>query len=88
MVEPRVPEPPRVFIDASALIAGVASYTGASRALLMLAELGLIRFVTLDKTDFLESPQVAEPSGLRICTPGQLLREIRRLLAGLTGGEA
>jgi len=158
MVEARVPEPPRVFLDASALIAGVASYTGASRALLTLAELGLItlvtcpyvqeevrrnlelklheavsyfdrleesvpweiiddptqdevdlwleviiakdapvlaaaataapdRFVTLDKIDFLESPQVAQRSGLRICTPGQLLREIRRLLAGLTDGE-
>lgn len=159
MVEDRVPEPPRVFPDASALIAGAASYTGASRALLTLAELGFItlvtcpyiqeevrrnlelklpeavpyfdrlkdsipwgmiddptqdevdlwlevirakdapvlaaavtaapdRFVTLDKTDFLESLQVAERSRLRICTPGQLLREIRNLLAGLTGGEA
>lgn len=159
MVEAPVPEPPRIFPDASALIAGAASYTGASRALLTLAELGLItlitcpyvqdetrrnlalklpdalpyfdnlqdsipwetvgdptpdevkpwlevikakdapvlaaavnaapdRFVTLDKTDFLEVPEVAERSELNVCSPGQLIREIRQLLAaGLSGEE-
>ncbi len=45
------------------------------------------RFVTLDKAHFLESSQVAERSRLIICTPGELIREIRRLLSGLTGGE-
>ncbi|MFQ5857545.1 MAG: hypothetical protein ACE5LU_18210 [Anaerolineae bacterium] len=46
------------------------------------------RFVTLDKTDFLESPEIAERSKLNICTPGELVREIRRLLGGLSGREA
>ncbi len=159
MVEVRAPEPPRIFPDASVLIAGAASYTGASRALLTLAELGLItlvtcpyiqdetrrnlalklpdalpyfdnlqdsipwetvedptsdevkpwlhvikakdapvlaaavnagpdRFVTLDRTDFLEVPEVAERSKLSICSPGQLIREIRQLLAaGLSSEE-
>lgn len=152
MAEVPVPEPPRVFADASVLIAGAASYTGASRALLTLAELGLItlitcpyvqeetrrnlalklpdalpyfdnlhdsipweqvddppqeavetwmqiirekdapvlaaavsaapnRFVTLDKADFLDAPAVAERSGINICTPGELMREIRHILA-------
>jgi predicted nucleic acid-binding protein len=39
------------------------------------------RLVTLDTKDFIEPPQVAARSGLRICTPGDLLREIRGILA-------
>lgn len=35
----------RVFVDANILIAGAASRTGASRAILMLAEIGLIQLV-------------------------------------------
>jgi len=38
-------EPPRLFFDASVIIAGAASIQGASRALLVLAEVGLIRAV-------------------------------------------
>lgn len=39
------------------------------------------RLVTLDTKDFIEPPQVTAQSGLRICTPGDLLREIRGILA-------
>ncbi len=39
------PEPPHLFFDASVIIAGAASVHGASRALLVLAEVGLIRAV-------------------------------------------
>jgi len=146
------PSAPRVFLDASVIIAGVGSRVGASHAILALAELGLLRpvvcpyvldeaarnierktpeavsryqdvqnniawelladptpqqvqlwlevivakdapvlasaviaqphwLVTLDTKDFIESPEVAARSGLRIGTPGDLLREIRRILA-------
>ncbi len=144
-------ETPRIFLDSSVLIAGVASFTGASRAILVLAELGLLklvvcpyilketdrnlakklpealpyyrrlcnsldwevvsdplpgdvrrwagiieakdapilaaaveakpaRLVTLDTKDF--TPETAEQAELAICTPGDLLREIRALLEG------
>jgi len=154
------PEPPRIFLDANVLIAGSASYTGASRAILTLGELGLLklivcphvlqesernlikklpealpyyrrllqglaletvddassaavvmwaeiieakdapvlaaaiaasphRLVTLDPKHFLDPPQVAERSGLAICTPAELLQEIRTLLeSGLAAGES
>ncbi len=36
---------PRVFLDASVLFAAAASATGASRAIIVLAEIGLIRVV-------------------------------------------
>jgi len=39
------PNPPRVFLDASVLIAGSASFTGASRAVLILGELRLLKLV-------------------------------------------
>jgi hypothetical protein len=39
------------------------------------------RLVTLDTKDFIEPPQIGARSGLRICTPGDLLREIRGVLA-------
>ncbi len=152
MVDVASPKSLRIFPDASVLIAGVASYTGASRALLILAELGLVtlvtcpyvleevrrnlalklpeaepyfdqlqasipwemvddphkdevdqwmelvpakdapvlaaavsaapsRFVTLDKVHFLDKPEVAKRSGLNICAPGQLMQEIREVLA-------
>lgn len=146
------PSAPRVFLDASVLIAGSGSRVGASHAILALAELGLLRpvvcpyvidevernikhktpealpryvemraniqwevvldptsenvaawigiivpkdapvlaaavearphrLVTLDTRDFIDPPQVAARSGLRICTPGELLRDIRAILA-------
>jgi predicted nucleic acid-binding protein len=156
MVANPPPEPPRIFLDASILVAGSASYTGASRAILTLGELGLLklvvcphvlqesernitrklpealpyyrrllqglaletvddaspetvamwaevieakdapvlaaaiaasphRLVTLDPKHFLDPPQVAERSGLAICTPAELLQEIRTLMeSGLT----
>jgi predicted nucleic acid-binding protein len=37
------PPPPRIFFDASVLFAAAVSATGASRALVILAELGLLR---------------------------------------------
>ncbi len=37
------PSPPRVFFDSSVLFAAAASATGASRALVILSELGLLR---------------------------------------------
>jgi predicted nucleic acid-binding protein len=37
--------PPRVFLDASVLFAAAASATGASRAIIVLAEIGLIRVI-------------------------------------------
>ena len=40
---------PRVFLDTSALIAGLASATGASHSILTLAEAGLIRLVVSDE---------------------------------------
>jgi len=39
------PPPPRIFLDSSVLFAAAASATGASRALVILAELGLLRLV-------------------------------------------
>ncbi len=39
------PPPPRIFVDSSVLFAAAASATGASRALIILAELGLLRLV-------------------------------------------
>ncbi len=146
------PTAPRVFVDASVIIAGVSSRVGASHAIMALAELGLLRpvacpyvmdeaerniqrktpealpryrevqanipwelvpdptpeqvkmwvgvivskdapvlaaaviarphrLVTLDTKDFIEPAQVTARSGLQICTPGDLLREIRGILA-------
>jgi predicted nucleic acid-binding protein len=40
---------PRVFLDASVLFAAAASATGASRAIIVLAEIGLIRVVISPK---------------------------------------
>jgi predicted nucleic acid-binding protein len=145
------PTAPRIFIDASVIIAGSGSRVGASHAILALAELGLLRpvvcpyvvdeaerniarktpealpryiemranipweiipdppsdqvamwigiivakdapvlaaaisarphrLVTLDTKDFLDPPQIAVRSGLHICTPGDLVREIRGIL--------
>jgi predicted nucleic acid-binding protein len=45
MVAPPQPEPPRLFFDASVIVAGAASVHGASRAMLILAEVSLIRAV-------------------------------------------
>lgn len=46
---------PRVFADASVLVAGAGSRTGASRAVLVMAEIGLYRLVVcrqvLDETE-------------------------------------
>lgn len=42
---PPEPKIPRLFLDSSAIIAGLVSRTGASHAILTLAELGLIRLV-------------------------------------------
>jgi predicted nucleic acid-binding protein len=46
---------PRIFADASVLIAGAGSRTGASRAVLVMAEIGLYRLVVsrqvLDETE-------------------------------------
>jgi predicted nucleic acid-binding protein len=51
--EPR-PRIPRVFVDSSSLFAGAASRWGASRSILMLAEIGLLQIVVcqqvLDET--------------------------------------
>jgi len=142
------PTAPRIFIDSSVLLSGLASRKGASYALLVLAELGFVnpivseyvldevernllaklsayvpnyrrvretvaweiasepsiemmrqwasivpdkdipvlvaaiesraqRLVTLDIQHFLKSPEVAAKSGLNICTPADLLRDIR-----------
>ncbi|MCC6616791.1 MAG: PIN domain-containing protein [Anaerolineae bacterium] len=149
---PSDPETPRVFTDSSVIIAGCASRTGASNALLTLCEMGLLRpvvcpyvineternlankllrampdyqqlkakidweivadpdseavaswldvitpkdapvlaaavaanphrLVTLDAQHFIKAANVAPRSGLAICTPGELIREIRKLLA-------
>jgi predicted nucleic acid-binding protein len=146
------PHTPRVFFDSSVMIAGSVSRTGASKALLLLSEIGLIRpvvcpyvfneternlrkkvaralpdyqqlrakidwevvpdppgdavstwvgvialkdvpvlaaaviakpdrLVTLNVEDFLKDEKVAQQSGLNIVTPGELLREIRQMLA-------
>lgn len=40
---PPDPNMPRIFLDASVIISGIASRTGGSHALLVLAEIGLIR---------------------------------------------
>jgi predicted nucleic acid-binding protein len=46
---------PRIFADASVLVAGAGSRTGASRAVLVMAEIGLYRLVVcrqvLDETE-------------------------------------
>lgn len=143
---------PWLFLDSNVIIAGLASRTGASHAILALAELGLIRlagcpyilaevernlaekvpeflpayhrlmvnlnwqivedpraedvsawldlvpakdapvlaaavaaaphrFVTLDADHFIKPSEVAERSGLSICTPGDFLQEVRAILA-------
>ncbi len=145
------PTAPRLFLDASVIIAGLASESGASHVILTLVEAGLFtavvcpcvlqevernlakklpdllplyrqmldrlsleqvndpaaneahrwasviapkdapvlaaavnahpqRLVTLDIRDFLIDPNVARKSGLIICTPGELLKEVRALL--------
>jgi predicted nucleic acid-binding protein len=149
---PLDPTAPRIFLDSSVLISGIMSQRGASYALLLLAELGLIRvivcpyirketernlalkvpeilplyhqltarinweieqdppsddvlplisiipakdapvlaaainskpdrLVTLDTGHFIRAMSVSQQSGLLICTPGDLIREIRSLLA-------
>ena len=45
MAQPEQTEPLRVCVDADVLIAGLMSRTGASHAILVLAELGLLRLV-------------------------------------------
>lgn len=146
------PRMPRIFLDASVILSGLMSDRGASHALLILAEIGLIRpvvceyiftevernvankvpkflptfhrlmrelawevvenpsredvvrwldvilekdapvlaaavnaaphrLVTLDTRHFIDPPQVAQRSGLVICKPGDVLQEIRTLLA-------
>ena len=40
---------PELFFDSSALFAGIASASGASRALLLLAELGLVRITVSEQ---------------------------------------
>lgn len=157
---PPEPKVPRLFLDSSVIIAGLASRTGASHAILALAELGLVRlvgcpyilmevernlaekvpeflpayrrlmvnlnwqmvedpaaedvspwldlvpakdapvlaaavaaaphrFITLDIGHFINPPEVAERSGLSICTPGDFLQEVRAILArGFAGEEA
>ena len=42
---PLDPTAPRIFLDSSVLISGIMSQRGASYALLLLAELGLIRVI-------------------------------------------
>jgi predicted nucleic acid-binding protein len=152
ILPPLDPTAPRIFLDSSVLISGIMSQRGASYALLLLAELGLIRvivcpyirketernlalkvpeilplyhqltarinwelvqdpspdeilplvsiipakdapvlaaaifskpdrLVTLDAVHFIRAFSVSEQSGLVICTPGELIREIRDLLA-------
>ncbi len=146
------PTAPRLFLDTNVIYAGIASRKGASFAILLLSELGLLRpivcpyvmdevernirenlpeavnryeqvrasinwefvddpskaaveqwvgviipkdapvlaaavqakphrFITLDAKDFLKNAQVMTQSGLNIFTPGDLLREIRSILA-------
>ncbi len=54
MPQEPLPRIPRVFMDSSALFSGAASRRGASRAILTLAEIGLLRIVVcqqvLDET--------------------------------------
>lgn len=47
MLPPPDPNAPRFFLDSSVILAGSASVFGASHALLILGELGLIRLVTI-----------------------------------------
>ncbi len=147
------PRRPQLFFDASALVAGVISASGAGRALLLLAEAGTVRItvseqvivetertlvrkapaavpfyretlrasririikdptpaevaaahdmiahepdvpilvaamkvrtgylVTLNRRHFLEDPQIARRSGLRMGTPGDALAWVRSALA-------
>lgn len=148
---PLDPSAPRIFLDSSVLISGMMSQRGASYAILLLAELRLIRIivcpytkgnraqlsvksagnfaplssiscsnqlgtlfdpssdevlplislipakdapvlaaainskpdrlVTLDTAHFIRVLPVSQQSGMLICTPGDLVREIRSLLA-------
>lgn len=155
---PHDPNMPRVFLDASVIVSRAASRTGASHALLVLAEIGLLRavacpyvleeaerniqnklprgmerfhqlktsihweivgdaeddavavwlnvirakdapvlaaavqaaphrLVTLDSRDFLRSSEVSQRTALKITTPGELMQEIRLLLAQGFKGE-
>lgn len=45
------PKPPRIFLDASIIFAAAASQTGASRAVVLLMEIGLIRGVVSPQVD-------------------------------------
>lgn len=45
MIAKPFPTAPRLFLDASVIIAALASEAGASRAILILAEVGLFRLV-------------------------------------------
>ena len=151
MLPPPDPTAPRIFIDSSVLMSGILSQRGASYAVLVLAELGLLRLIlcpyvqkevernlnlktpeilplyqqltarinwevipdpspaavlplvaympakdapvlaaaiqsaphrliTLDAAHFIRAINVSQLSGVAICTPGDLLRQIRGIL--------
>jgi predicted nucleic acid-binding protein len=70
------PPLPRIFLDSSVLFAAAASATGASRALVILAELGLLRLVVCSQI-FEEVER-----NLRTKAPAALIH-FRRLQAAL-----
>ncbi len=80
-----------VFLDSSALLAGIISDQKAARALLLLGEDGkilltvseqvIIDFLAMLNTrHFLDDPEVARRSELRIGAPGNALAWVREQL--------
>jgi hypothetical protein len=64
------PNPPSVFLDASVLIAGSASFTGASRAVLILGELRLLKLVVCPHVSQEAERNLVKKLLRRPCCPG------------------
>ncbi len=64
----------KIFVDANVLVAGADSRSGASHAVLALAEVGLFKLVTC-------TPDVAAATGLIIQMPGEVIQELLLLIS-------
>jgi hypothetical protein len=63
----------KVFADANVLIAGADSRTGASNAVLLMAEIGLYRLLVSRLV-------LAAQSSLQIMSPSEFIQEIRSIM--------
>ena len=71
-----VPDPPREEVSRWAQVIVPKDAPVLAAAVLAAPH----RLVTLDVKDFLTSPEVTRRSGLVICTPGEVIQDVRTLL--------